>query len=295
MIQHSQAALELRQPFFPTHFSTQKLRNFHRYPLKKYLNGILANEALFYPVFSLLKKGYHLTKRFPTSLSAAISAATSSASNLPSLAAPINNELVSIQNASDLSASDSCEIILAEYSEQYPPLMMQPGMSTKIRNYYKRKFAKDEGPNFQSNYGELVYVTSSPFLGSLKPGEFLQSLENYMFRAPIYMHKMPEQDFLLIRNRQLGYFIRGDFKSIFVVGQECPLIEVPGPNSKRANSFMKDFLQVFIFRLFHRSRDIPKRIKMEDIKRAFPTYAESSIRKRLKLCADFKRNGKIYD
>ncbi|XP_033126972.1 transcription initiation factor TFIID subunit 1-like [Anneissia japonica] len=30
---------------------------------------------------------------------------------------------------------------------------------------------------------------------------------------------------------------------------------------------------------------------MEDIKKAFPTHSESSIRKRLKLCADFKRTG----
>lgn len=30
---------------------------------------------------------------------------------------------------------------------------------------------------------------------------------------------------------------------------------------------------------------------MDDIKKAFPTHSESSIRKRLKLCADFKRTG----
>ncbi|KAJ8935569.1 hypothetical protein NQ318_001563 [Aromia moschata] len=58
---------------------------------------------------------------------------------------------------------------------------------------------------------------------------------------------------------------------------------------KRANNFVRDFLQVFIYRLFWRSRDIPRRIKMDDIKRAFPSHSESSIRKRLKLCADFKR------
>lgn len=31
---------------------------------------------------------------------------------------------------------------------------------------------------------------------------------------------------------------------------------------------------------------------MDDIKKAFPSHSESSIRKRLKLCADFKRTGK---
>lgn len=53
---------------------------------------------------------------------------------------------------------------------------------------------------------------------------------------------MLETDFLIIRTRQ-GYYIR-ELVDIFVVGQECPLFEVPGPNSKRANTHIRDFLQV---------------------------------------------------
>lgn len=79
--------------------------------------------------------------------------------------------------------------------------------------------------------------------------------------------------------------------TIYTIGQELPLFEVPGPNSKKANNFIRDFLQVFIYRLFWKSHDTPRRIKMEDIKKAFPSHSESSIRKRLKLCADFKRTG----
>lgn len=86
------------------------------------------------------------------------------------------------------------------------------------------------------------------------------------------------------------YYVR-EMDALFVAGQECPLYEVPGPNSKRANNFVRDFLQVFIYRLFWKSRDTPRRIKMDDIKKAFPSHSESSIRKRLKLCADFKRTG----
>lgn len=174
---------------------------------------------------------------------------------------------------------DNCEIVLAEYSEQYPPLMMQPGMATKIRNYYKKRSPKDEMPH-PLEYGELVYVSSTPFLGSLKAGEWLQSLENQMFRAPIYPHKIATHDFLIVRNKSNGYLIRGDVKTLFCVGQECPLIEVPGPNSKRANSFLKDFLQAFLWRLFHESQDVPKRLRLEDVKKAFPTLAEGSIRKK---------------
>lgn len=53
---------------------------------------------------------------------------------------------------------------------------------------------------------------------------------------------MPQTDFLIIRTRQ-GYYIR-ELVDIFVVGQQCPLLEVPGPNSKRANTHIREFLQV---------------------------------------------------
>lgn len=37
----------------------------------------------------------------------------------------------------DLTGRDG-DLILAEYSEEYPPLFMQVGMASKIKNYYKR-------------------------------------------------------------------------------------------------------------------------------------------------------------
>lgn len=37
----------------------------------------------------------------------------------------------------DLTGKDG-DLILAEYSEEYPPLIMQVGMASKIKNYYKR-------------------------------------------------------------------------------------------------------------------------------------------------------------
>jgi transcription initiation factor TFIID subunit 1 len=48
---------------------------------------------------------------------------------------------------------------------------------------------------------------------------------------------------------KIGSRTRNDFyirevDGMFVCGQECPLYEVPAPNSKRANNFTRDFLQV---------------------------------------------------
>jgi transcription initiation factor TFIID subunit 1 len=285
VLQHTQEALELSVIFFPTHISAQKLRNFHRYPLKKQSSGMLSVDGKLNPISSSLKRYLPFSS---------INSKSSHAKHSQSLFKSADFQSSScIRSVKELSCTDTCETILVEYSEQYPPLMAQTGMASKIRNYYKRKFGKDDGPVNKIEYGELVYVNQSPFLGSLKPGECLQVLENFMFRAPLYQHKIPEHDFILVRTRHSGYILKGDIKRIFVVGQQCPLIEVPGPNSKRANSFIKDFLQVHIFRLFQQSRQTPKRIKMEDIKQAFPTFPESTIRKRLKLCADFRRTGKM--
>uniref|UniRef100_A0A7M4DYX6 Transcription initiation factor TFIID subunit n=1 Tax=Crocodylus porosus TaxID=8502 RepID=A0A7M4DYX6_CROPO len=269
IIQHSIPAVELRQPFFPTHMGPMKLRQFHRPPLKKYSFGALSQPGP-HAVQPLLK---HIKKK------AKMREQERQASG--------GGEMFFMRTPQDLTGKDG-DLILAEYSEENAPLMMQVGMATKIKNYYKRKPGKDPGAP-DCKYGETVYCHTSPFLGSLHPGQLLQAFENNLFRAPIYLHKMPETDFLIIRTRQ-GYYVR-ELVDIFVVGQECPLFEVPGPNSKRANTHIRDFLQVFIYRLFWKSRDRPRRIRMEDIKKAFPSHSESSIRKRLKLCADFKRTG----
>ncbi|KAG7223264.1 hypothetical protein INR49_015620 [Caranx melampygus] len=246
IIQHSIPALELRQPFFPTHMGPMKLRQFHRPALKKYSFGALAQPGP-HAVQPLLK---HIKKK------AKMREQERQASG--------GGDMFFMRTPQDLTGKDG-DLILAEYSEEYAPLIMQVGMATKIKTTTK---------------GNLEKILEHP-----------TAFENNLFRAPIYLHKMPETDFLVLRTRH-GYYIR-EIVDIFVVGQECPLFEVPGPNSKRANTHIRDFLQVFIYRLFWKSKDRPRRIRMEDIKKAFPSHSESSIRKRLKLCADFKRTDRI--
>ena len=138
-------------------------------------------------------------------------------------------------------------------------------------------------------FGETAFTHTFPFLGNLEPGQCLQAIENNMFRAPIFQHKPKTTDYLLIKSANSLVIRKCPIP--FVVGQECPLQEVPNPNSKKASVFVRDFLLAFIYRLFWASKDTPRRIKMDDIKTAFPHYAESSVRKRLKGCSDFKRLG----
>ncbi|KAL1130727.1 hypothetical protein AAG570_011968 [Ranatra chinensis] len=269
LIQHSTPVVELRVPFVQTHMGQIRLRNFHRPPMKRYSHGALAHPGP-HSVSALLK---HIRKK------AKLREQERMASG--------GGDVFFMRTPEDLSGKDG-DLVFIEFCEEHPPLINQVGMCSKVKNYYKRRAGKDSGPH-EFKYGEVAYAHTSPFLGVLPPGRSIQTVENNMYRAPIYEHRIPETDFLVIRTRH-QYFIR-DIDCLFVAGQLCPLYEVPGPNSKRANNFVRDFLQVFIYRLFWKSRDTPRRIRMDDIKKAFPSHSESSIRKRLKLCADFKRTG----
>ena len=177
-------------------------------------------------------------------------------------------EVFFMRTPQDLSVSDG-DIALAELSEQYPPLISTIGMATRIKNYYRRPEVhkstlllwKKDGSMYvclfvsfsqrqvkshapQLKFGETTYVqtTSSYFLGQLRPGQTLTSFENNLYRAPVYPHKTTPTDFLLI--------VAGDkvhirkVEDIFVVGQQCPKVEVPAPNSKPAMQFQKELLQV---------------------------------------------------
>lgn len=77
-------------------------------------------------------------------------------------------------------------------------------MCSKIKNYYKRKAEKDSCPP-EYRYGEITYAHTSPFLGILQPGKCIQTIENNMYRAPIYTHNVSPTDFLLIRTRLVDY------------------------------------------------------------------------------------------
>ncbi|QQP50590.1 Transcription initiation factor TFIID subunit, partial [Caligus rogercresseyi] len=270
LLQHATPIVELQAPFVPTHIGPIKLRLFHRPPLKRFSKGPLLDYTAFYGVIPLVK---HIKKK---------AKARESERELAG-----GGEIFFMRTPEDISGKDG-ELVLFEFIEEHAPLLDLVGMCSKIKNYYKRKPENDKGPS-KFKYGESNIAHTSPFLGTMSPGQSLQALENNMFRSPIFEHSPPLTDFIIIRTRT-EFSIR-EVDGLFVVGQECPLYEVPGPNSKRANNFARDFLQVFIYRLFWKSRDNPKRIKMDEIKKAFPAHSESSIRKRLKPCAEFHRTG----
>ncbi|OQV14356.1 Transcription initiation factor TFIID subunit 1 [Hypsibius exemplaris] len=270
-LQHSIPAIQLYHYFFPTTWPMPKLRQFHRSALKKYSNGQIILPGM-HPVKNLAKT---IRKREKQRELERINSG--------------GGEMFFMKIPEDLSVQDG-ELILVEYSEEHPPLISQVGMATRVKNYLKRKPGKateEESPVY--DYGELTLAHTSPFLGALGPGQSLQALENNMFRAPIYQHRMRPTDFLIIRTRN-SFFIR-EIGTIFTVGQECPLVEVPAPNSKKATNFIRDYLTAHIYRLFWQSTETPRRIKTEDVKKLFAHTPEAVVRKRLKVCADFQRAG----
>ncbi|XP_043849865.1 transcription initiation factor TFIID subunit 1-like [Dromiciops gliroides] len=267
IIQHSIPALMLHSSLFPTHLGVEQLRLFHRPQVRWLGRGP-------HPVHSLTD---HIQKK--------------AQKRQQELKASGGGHMFFMKTIKDLSGKDG-DLILVEWSEENPPLLNQVGMASQIQNYYKRKVGKDTGPPAHK-YGNVVFCSSSPFLGKLHAGQFLQALENKLFRAPIYPHQMADTDFLVMRTKE-GFFLR-EVKDIFTVGQQCPLHEVPAPNSKMAKDYMHGFLQVFIYRQFLNSPHRPRRIRMEDIRRAFPRLAESSIRRRLARCSDFHRTGMCFN
>lgn len=198
-------------------------------------------------------------------------------------------EVFFMRKKTDLSSKDA-EVVLAEYVEEYPPLFNQIGMASIIK-IWRRRTCRDKPMDRKYDYGEPAYYTQSPFLGHVNGETSQAAFENQMFRSPVYFHKTAPTDFLLIRDSQSDQLSIRQVPETFLLGQQCPLIDVPGPNSKKHTNFLKDFLMVYLYRLFLQSTENPKKIRMDEVRKAFPTQSEGSIRKRLKSCAEFKRTG----
>lgn len=61
-------------------------------------------------------------------------------------------EVFFMRSPEDLSACDG-QVLLSEYSEEHPPLVMATGMSTKIKNYYRR-------PEVVGTYPRPIFIIS---------------------------------------------------------------------------------------------------------------------------------------
>ena len=220
-----------------------------------------------------------------------------------------------IRSAKKLTLKDSCRFVLLEYFEEFPPLLMNPGMGAYIVLYYRKKSPQDTFVP-RSTFAlvqVLDFTDPSPFMmfGDVPAGCSRYALCNGLFRAPLVQHKSPNSDFIISRHGDAQstdgfshtpepeFYLRPlESAPVMLVGQEFPLVEVPGPHSRRHNMFCRQRLQVAAYRLFNKDPLLPesghsrKRLKIGRLLTAFPQFSEGSIRKWLKEFAESTRAGK---
>ncbi|RYQ81370.1 hypothetical protein Ahy_Scaffold1g107319 isoform B [Arachis hypogaea] len=197
---------------------------------------------------------------------------------------------------SDLSVKDG-HVFLMEYCEERPLLLGNAGMGARLCTYYQKCSPDDQSGsllrNTDNSLGHIISLDpadKSPFLGDLKPGCSQSSLETNMYRAPIFPHKVPLTDYLLVRSPKGKLSLRRIDK-INVVGQQEPLMEVLSPGSKNLQTYMMNRLLVHMCREFQAAekRLLLPCVRIDELLSQFPYLSEASFRKRIKEYATLQR------
>lgn len=258
-IDHSLPALKLQYPFYKVNLSDRELRSFHR-PTISFKPGERA-------IISVLKSAKKKVKRHLK----------------PSEAFAV---------AEDLNVGDNADLLLAEYSEEYPTTLSNFGMGVKVFNYYRRKTA-DDNTRPKPAIGEtqiLLPHDKSPFsmFGPISPGEESLTLQNAMYRAPIFQHNAAKTDFLVSRSHTgtsgSKYYIR-NIDNLVIVGQEFPYTEVPGTHARKVTEASKKRLKMLAFRLYRRGQQSSLRqpwVSNEMIKAHLPGTEIAQNRSRMR-------------
>ncbi|KAK6266296.1 hypothetical protein QUC31_017133 [Theobroma cacao] len=198
---------------------------------------------------------------------------------------------------SDLSVRDG-HIFLMEYCEERPLLLSNPGMGANLCTYYRKASSGDQTGGLLRNGNQtlgnvllLEPADKSPFLGDIKAGCSQSSLETNMYKAPIFSHKVPSTDFLLVRSAKGKLSIRRIDK-IAVVGQQEPLMEVISPGLKNLQTYLMNRMLVYVYREFSAAakRGLTPFIGTDELFTHFPNLSDAIVRKKLKECAYLRRD-----
>lgn len=204
------------------------------------------------------------------------------------------------QSTKDLSLADNSNLLLLEYSEEYPTMMSNFGMGSRLINYYRRKNLEDNARP-KLDIGEtavLMPQDRSPFsmFGHIDPGEMVPTLYNSMFRAPIFKQNVESTDFLVIRNTTgvegSSWYMR-NIENLYTVGQQFPSVDVPGPHSRKVTTATKNRLKMVAYRKLKRNRD--HRVSVGEITEHFPESTDMQNRQKLKEFMQFNREHKEWE
>lgn len=262
-IEHSIPALRLQTPYYKIRLSADESRAFHRAKFQVRQGSLIC--------FSKLKVRKKKKDRGKTP-----------------------QEI--FRRSADLTSADSGSIIAMEYSEEYPSILSNFGMGSKLINYY-RKETEDDNSRPKAPVGEthvLGVEDRSPFwnFGHVAKGDFVPTLYNNMIRAPIFKHEPKSTDFLLIRSQGAGshqrHFLR-PINHLFAVGNIFPAVEVPAPHSRKVTNTSKNRLKMIVFRTMNRNGTA--RLSVKDISLHFPDQNDMQNRQRLKEFMEYQRQG----
>lgn len=137
LIQHSTPATNISTYFFPTHPSAFRLRYWHRTPFTR---RIVRN---WNPL------------RFQTIQTPAKHQARVNQQREQMRTAQGGGEVFYMRDVADLSGKDET-LVMIEYSEEHPVVLSQPGMASKLKNYFKRVSFKREFENSGIMYLSLA-------------------------------------------------------------------------------------------------------------------------------------------
>ncbi|EME48941.1 hypothetical protein DOTSEDRAFT_67851 [Dothistroma septosporum NZE10] len=162
--------------------------------------------------------------------------------------------------AEDLSLGDNASVLLLEYSEEAPMMLSNFGMGNRLINYYRKRDADDqERP--KEPIGEthvLLTQDKSPFsnFGHVDKGETVPTVQNGLFRAPVFPHQGKTTDFIIGISSTFEthdrFFLR-NVENLHVVGQQFPLAEIPGQHSRKVTDAAKKRLKALAYRIYTKS------------------------------------------
>ncbi|KAF1837976.1 hypothetical protein BDW02DRAFT_576703 [Decorospora gaudefroyi] len=268
-VEHSLPALKLQYPFYKVALSDRELRSFHR-PTIAFKPGERASVSSLRSMKRKQKRNLKPSEAFAA--------------------------------AEDLNIGDNSDLLLAEYSEEYPTTLSNFGMGVKILNYYRRKDMDDTArPKPEDGIGEtsvLLPQDKSPFslFGQVEPGQQVLTLHNAMYRAPVFKHKPEETDFLVSRSwtgvNGPRYYMR-NIPNLMVVGQQFPSVEVPGTHARKVTEASKKRLKMLAFRLYRRGQQKAARqpwVSNEMIKQHLPGTEIAQNRSRMREIMKYQKD-----
>ncbi|BAP69691.1 transcription initiation factor TFIID subunit 1 [Kluyveromyces marxianus] len=264
-IEHSQPATRLQSPFYKVFLPKEQLRHFHRNHFGKRIRP--GTNIVFSKIKTRKRKkdrGKDVHEIF--------------------------------QHSSDLTVGDSAQVFLMEFSEQQPIALSKFGMANKLINYYRKTDENDTSrPKLPVGETHVLGVQDkSPFwnFGFVSPGNIVPTLYNNMIRAPVFKHEVSKTDFLLVKSTGNGsgnrFYLR-QINHLFTVGQTFPVVEVPGPNSRKVTAMGKNRLRMVVYRILNKSPE--HRLLVKQVARHFPEQNDMQNRQRLKEFMKYQREG----